>query len=621
MKLLLFLNSLFLVFIGHLFRGKRFNIIIDEKNLSNKITNNSIAVGYIFNSILPIRLGELVRAIIISKNNIQKFTNALSAIIIERIFDGIFIILLVPILYIFSQKKETLIINLILPYLVLIILFFLTLFLLISTPNFAKSVILKIFSKFSDEINIHFYRFIFKTVNILKMQMKFNALKKLLIISLMMWSFYILAYISLVSSLQQSSVEGMLDLLNNLFTFSFVDKDHEISYSGINLTIFLLVPPIFIIIFSQIKYRYNSKSNSTDAKETNGIFFSNFETEHHFYDSYFRSRNREFYLNYKKIFEGCEIISDESGSSGAFTAIIKNNLGRFHRKYAFGEHLESLRNQLTFLQNTKFSKFVSIESFKVTNSIVSFDMEYKDECVPLYKACEYVSNDKLFKILENIFTDIFLQCSEVKNSPEVVSNYVKYKISNNIALGFEYYSYFGIDVTSSIVINGTKYPPVQKIMEIFKKIDFEEIFCQDLKVYFHGDLTLENIIWDPNVQSQYYLIDPNLSQIFNSLECEIGKIYQSLKFNYEHYKSADITVLSSNNYKFTLNYSDKYSKMKNHLDDFLLKRLTDRSRFSVQLHSLVHLLRIFPYVKNDHAKRDFLLIQLIIGIQNLNLSQ
>ena len=101
--------------------------------------------------------------------------------------------------------------------------------------------------------------------------------------------------------------------------------------------------------------------------------------------------------SFKKIFEGCEIISDESGSSGAFTAIIKNNLGRFHRKYAFGEHLESLRNQLTFLQNTKFSKFVSIESFKVTNSIVSFDMEYKDECVPLYKACEYVSNDKLFQ--------------------------------------------------------------------------------------------------------------------------------------------------------------------------------------------------------------------------------
>lgn len=622
MKSILFLTSIFLVSIGHFYRVKRFGIIINEKIIPKRDVYNSLAIGYITNVILPIRLGELVRAIVISGVNLKKFSTALSAIVIERIIDGMFIVIVIPILYIFSQENNTLLKNLVLPYLIIILIFFLALGLLVSAPNLIKTILLAIFGRFPASVNIHFYRLIFETVNNLKMLLQIKTIIKLLSFSLTMWIFYFLAYICFTASLNQGNVDGLLALLNYLFTFTFVDKAHKDIFSGIALSIFLLIPPFAILIFSQIKYSSSSKSRLDKFKENqvDGLIFANVEIEHHFYISYFKSKNREFYLNYKEIFKHCEILSDESGASGAVTSIVRNDSGKFYRKYAFGENIESLRNQLNFLQTTSHNNFVKIESFKATESIVSFDMKYKDNCIPLSEACQYIEDNLLFGILENIFTNLSLQCVNTNNIYKDTSDYVINKIFKNIELSYEYYRNIHIDVTAPILINGVKYPPVRELLTFFQNLDFRGIFANDTKVQFHGDLTLENIIWDPDSQSNYYFIDPNLTSKFNSLECEIGKLYQSLKFNYEYHKSSKYAELSKNSILFISYYSDKYSKMKSHLDGTLIRSLSKSSLISVRLHAIVHLLRVLPYIKNDKIKKEFILMQIIIGIQDLSFS-
>jgi hypothetical protein len=159
---------------------------------------------------------------------------------------------------------------------------------------------------------------------------------------------------------------------------------------------------------------------------------------------------------------------------------------------------------------------------------------------------------------------------------------------------------------------------VHEILTFFQNLDFRRIFSEDNKLHFHGDLTLENIIWDPELQSKYYFIDPNLTSKFNSLECEIGKLYQSLQYNYEYCKSAKYTELSKNNVLFISHYSNKYSKMKSHLDNILIQNLSENSLASVKLHAVVHLFRVLPYIKNDKRKKEFILMQIITGIRQLN---
>ena len=620
---MLFLTSLFFVLIGHRIRVKRFTIIIDEKNISKKDINNSLAIGYIANTILPIRLGELIRAIVLSRINLKKFTTACAGIIIERIFDGMFIIIAIPILYIFSQENQRLVNNLALPYIFIILIFFLALGLLVSAPNFVKTIIFKIFGKFPDSMSIHFYRLIFKIVNILKMLLQIKTVTKILGFSLVMWIFYFSAYICLAASLNQGDIDGLFAILNYLFTLTLVDETHKAVLSGVLPTIFLLIPPIFMLIYTKLKSQRSSRSEvfDFDKNEINGLNFSNVKIEHHFYESYFKSKNREFYFNYKEIFENCEILKDESGTSGAVTSIIRNNKGKFYRKYAFGGNIESLTNQLNFLRTTNFNNFVNIEAFKLTNSIVSFDMKYNDYCQPISKACEYIEDEILFGIIDSIYENVFLQNADLNNSSQDINDYVRDKIFKNIDLSFEYYASMNIDVSMPISVNGFQYSTVQEILTSFQNLDFEKIFYSDSKVHFHGDLTLENIIWDPSSHSRYYFIDPNSSLKFNSLECEIAKLYQSLKYNYEYFKFTDYIEVSKNNIMFSSKYSDKYLKMKSHLDRKLSRNFSELSILSVKLHTIVHLLRILPYVKNDREKKEFILMQIIIGIGDVTLIQ
>jgi hypothetical protein len=623
MKYMLFFTSLFLVTIGHLLRVKRFKIIIDEKNISEKDVYNSLAIGYIFNVILPIRLGELVRAIAVSRFNQKKFTIAVAGIIIERIFDGMFIIIAVSILYIYSQENETTFSNIFAPYFLIILMFFLALGLLVSAPNFMKKKLFKILDTFPDTANIHLYRLIFKIVNILKMVLQAKTIIKLVIFSLTMWVFYFSAYIFLAASLNQVGIEGLLTILNYLFTFTFVDKEHTAILTGIIPTIFLLLPPIFILLWSQLKSKRSFNFEVFDFKENeiNGLYFSNVKIEHHFYESYFKSQNRGFYTNYKQIFENCEILKDESGTSGAVTSIIRNEKGKFYRKYAFGETLEALKNQLNFLRTTNLDNFVNIEAFKITNSIVSFDMIYKEHCLPISKACEFIEDEKLFNIIQSIYSEVVLQSNDINHTSKDILEFIKDKVFKNVELSFEYYESINIDVYTPIIVNEIKYSSVREILTSFKNLDFEKIFNKDTKVHFHGDLTLENIIWDPSSQLKYYFIDPNPSSKFNSLESEIAKLYQSLEYNYENYKFAEYIEISKNNIFFISKYSDKYLRMKSHLDKILSRNLPESSILSVKLHAIVHLLRILPYVKNDKTKKEFILMQLILGIQHLKLIQ
>lgn len=53
---------------------------------------HAIAIGFMANNILPLRAGELLRAVTIHRLTPIKFTTALSSLVLERLFDGLTII-------------------------------------------------------------------------------------------------------------------------------------------------------------------------------------------------------------------------------------------------------------------------------------------------------------------------------------------------------------------------------------------------------------------------------------------------------------------------------------------------------------------------------------------------
>lgn len=86
--------ALALYFIGVWFRALRWRILL--KPLVPKISLNKtfevVTIGYMANNILPARIGELVRAYVLSRKEGVRKTATLATILVERIFDGLIMV-------------------------------------------------------------------------------------------------------------------------------------------------------------------------------------------------------------------------------------------------------------------------------------------------------------------------------------------------------------------------------------------------------------------------------------------------------------------------------------------------------------------------------------------------
>ncbi len=80
-------------FLGHVFRGLRSAIILrPHTKIGWPRAMNLILIGYAANNVLPARLGELIRTVILGRLQKMSKATALSTVFVERIFDGMAIV-------------------------------------------------------------------------------------------------------------------------------------------------------------------------------------------------------------------------------------------------------------------------------------------------------------------------------------------------------------------------------------------------------------------------------------------------------------------------------------------------------------------------------------------------
>lgn len=78
---------------GHVVRGLRCRLLFGpQANLQAGTATNIVVVGYACNNILPLRLGELVRAGMLSERSGAPFVQSLTVIFVERLLDGLAIL-------------------------------------------------------------------------------------------------------------------------------------------------------------------------------------------------------------------------------------------------------------------------------------------------------------------------------------------------------------------------------------------------------------------------------------------------------------------------------------------------------------------------------------------------
>jgi len=89
---------------GHFVRGRRLRVLVRrEATLSWLTATNIVVIGYASNNVFPARLGELVRAGVLVERTGMPFGEALTITFIERLLDGIAILMLLVVASAFAM--------------------------------------------------------------------------------------------------------------------------------------------------------------------------------------------------------------------------------------------------------------------------------------------------------------------------------------------------------------------------------------------------------------------------------------------------------------------------------------------------------------------------------------
>lgn len=104
---LYFIPCVALVFLGFAARAVRWRILLLNKEDLPRLFN-IMMTGFMLNCIMPGRIGEIARPVLISKNNKIGFSEALSSIAVERVFDLAMLLMFFGLLYPFISISNDL---------------------------------------------------------------------------------------------------------------------------------------------------------------------------------------------------------------------------------------------------------------------------------------------------------------------------------------------------------------------------------------------------------------------------------------------------------------------------------------------------------------------------------
>jgi hypothetical protein len=250
-------------------------------------------------------------------------------------------------------------------------------------------------------------------------------------------------------------------------------------------------------------------------------------------------RNEGISRIHLEAFQTPDLIRKLKGGSFADVYLVYDGVTTFVRKSIDKRpehkvHVDTLRRQYEDLKRFNYySAHLCPDVLDVHESADEywFDMEYKKGYVELSTCSRDTWNVVLPKVLDTLLTHVYCYSKPIDGrvwldtflQDKIVS---KYKMIGSIDVCF----YKAVH-DPFVTINGIRYKGVRHFFE-----------SETLDPYFpshvhpiHGDLTLENILWNEEQQA-FSLIDPSGSRYVDVIEMEVAKLLQFTVARYSEWE-------------------------------------------------------------------------------------
>lgn len=643
-SIFLFVSAALFQLGGHWLRAWKSAYLINpiKPEVSRYFLFEALSIGFLFNAILPFRLGEFIRAHIIGKKLYVSRTVVFLAILFERAVDGIILSALFFFIYLFfGNYVEVLhptVFSVVFAIFSLSLLILLLIYVLLSENKHLLKFVSRYSSFLNEDLKNKTRLIAWSAIYGTKVIARESNIAKYIFVSLAMWFLYIASIfvliaaifkhvdfvpgfiVSLTSFLSISVPSGPAYIGTYHFYFSEIVGRLFASTDGLLLfsifSWFVLIAPVFLLgliflVFGESRKknraidlffpRLESIGNPNGGYHSKLFRFEDISGEmSRFLEDYFRNLEVARLVHQQEVCGKTKLLKTFKGGSNALTILVWNEeIGReCVRKITLPQHAGKLESQYNWIRERQALGNVPeiVGSEKSLNSYW-LDLKYEKNFIPFFEHIHASNISESKKILDEVIgyvnKKVYLNGTEI-DSREDLNHYIRTKIMDKIndCLALNRYLVSVIDYPR-IVINGKIYDNFSVIMD---KITGDERIMKTLSKYrktpLHGDLTIDNIIVHGD---EFILLDPNDENYISDPIVDYGKLYQSLHSGYEFLILLKKSDFRGNAISFEENISSKYSELFRHLERNLAGYLTPERFKLIKFHEAVHYFRMLTY--------------------------
>jgi hypothetical protein len=617
---------------GHLVRAYKFKLLLQPVKDSGVRTQfQSLLIGYLFNTVLPLRLGEIVRAGVLGYSLKISSSLMFGLVLLERAVDG----LIIGLFGLSLLALEVVPSGVAAPILTMCLI-------LLAVAALLFTGIWFLFRR--DQRLLHFWHgttalFNTKVKNSLRYKLwsviygfhklfRRRPLRTYSIWSVAMWGLY-LAGIGCLSIyfFGYSFADNLVRSLTAYLGVSIPSGPAYLgSYQAVTNPIFqslapgansldwlvtswliLAIPSSVIGALLLLRHHTNYSRlvapGGTESRHDKLARVEDLSQEFDsFLDAFFSSNTLSHILHQLETKEDIKLIQYLKGGSDASVVLVHQNDKYLVKKIIPSQYASRLKAQHDWLKDySGVGPIVNLTNSKETSSYYSIDLEYYPDYIPFFDYIHSQDQKHSKRILNDVFDLLFehvYKTKAAKTNPEALDTYIRSKLWGKLSQATKINDELAqLRSYETLVINGVEYDNIELVM---KRIRANQDIMHDLATYresvIHGDVTVSNILASPKDHT-FVLIDPapDGNEIAGPV-FDFGRQYQSLSYGYEFLCRDDSKVHASGN---RISYEDSLSAQYRDLRDYFLTlaqaRLTPEEFRAMRFHAAVLYSRVLAH--------------------------
>jgi hypothetical protein len=617
------------IMLGHWLRASKAQRLLAPVKISGTRTQfQALLIGYLFNTILPFRLGEVVRAIVLGRSLKISSSFMFALIVLERSVDGLILGLLCILAALLIPG---------LPHEIR------TTIMVISLGLVAVSSVLVLGLKIMYRQNVRMLRywhsftemFNYRLKNSLRFKMwsaiygmnkLFNRkrLSAYVARAVVMWIVYLAGPFAL--ALYFFHDRWITDLLRSLITFLGVSVPSGPAFLGsyqavadplfqalahgkvsldwlVASWMLLALPSSLLGVALLIRHRTDYSKLSTAQNQRSlqdklarvDDISQEFDA---FLDQYFRRNTLSHILHRLEINENMKLIRYFKGGSNASTLLVHQNNEYVVKKITPIQYAHRLKAQHKWLKDREhLDKIVNVTREREDKDFYYIDIEYHADLIPFFDYIHSNSIDHSKDVLSGVFRYLFDYVYELEPLErhaniveEYINNKVKMKLDQAARLNLELGRLRDYD---KVVVNGVEYINIGPALEIIRH---DSRMWKDVCTYrespIHGDTQIDNILASIKDHT-FKIIDPVDQNEVSSPVVDCGRMFQSLIYGYEFLCRDDSPVTpEGNSVRYEDSVSAAYRELSTHFKKLARELLEPEEYRAVLFHTAVHYSRM-----------------------------